>query len=81
VCELDEGSAEFAVLVGDAWQAKGLGTLLMKYCLDHADRTRVKRITADTGRMNARMIKIFKHFGFELEPAADATLLKATKSL
>jgi acetyltransferase len=81
VCDVDTGRAEFAVLVGDAWQGKGLGTLLTKYCLNHADRTRVKRITADTGRMNTRMIKIFKHFGFDLEPAGDATLLQASKAL
>jgi acetyltransferase len=81
VCDLGSKIAEFAVLVGDAWQGKGLGTLLMEYCLDHADRTRVKRITASTGRMNTRMIKIFKHYGFDVEPASDATLLQATKWL
>jgi acetyltransferase len=81
VCDLDTGRAEFAVLVGDAWQGKGLGTLLTQYCLDNADRARVQRITADTGRMNSRMIKIFKHYGFDLEPASDATLLQVTKTL
>jgi acetyltransferase len=81
VCDVDAACAEFAVLVGDAWQGKGLGTRLMKYCLDNADRTRVKRITADTSRMNTRMIKIFKHYGFDLEPGSDPTLLQATKWL
>jgi acetyltransferase len=81
VCDVDTGGAEFAVLVGDSWQGKGLGNLLTEYCLDNADRRRVKWITADTGRMNTRMIKIFKRYGFDLEPASDATLLQATKRL
>jgi acetyltransferase len=77
----DAPRAEFAVLVGDAWQGKGVGTLLTKFCLEHADRSRVKWVHADTGRTNHRMIKIFKHYGFDLQPASDATLLQATKRI
>ncbi len=79
---LDEARrAEFAVLVGDAWQGKGLGSLLTKYCLDHVDPSRVRCIFGETHSDNARMIHIFKHHGFDLRPAADPTLLSATKML
>ncbi|MEX2092566.1 MAG: GNAT family N-acetyltransferase, partial [Pirellulales bacterium] len=73
--------AEFAVLVGEPWQGKGLGTLLAEYCLRHADRVQVQEVHAVTGRMNTRMIRVFKRLGFEFSPAADPTLLMVTKRL
>jgi acetyltransferase len=71
------GRAEFAALVGDAWQGHGLGHIFLDYCLRNADRTRVREIYGITGRDNERMIKVFKRSGFEMLPGPDATLLKA----
>ncbi len=73
--------AEFAVLVGEPWQGKGLGTLLTEYCLKHADRVSVQDVYAVTGRTNTRMIHVFKRLGFDLAAADDPTLLLATKRL
>ncbi len=81
VTDLRTGRAEFAVLVGEPWQEKGLGNLLMKYCLDHADRIRVREVYAVTGRTNTRMLRVFKRFGFELGPDTDPTLILATKTI
>jgi acetyltransferase len=77
----ETGRAEFAVLVGDAWQGRGLGTLLMKYCLDHLDSDRLQSIYGETTRDNTRMIRIFKQHGFQLGPAADPSLLRATRAV
>ncbi len=73
--------AEFAVLVGEHWQRKGLGRLLTAYCLKHADRQKVQEVYGITGRSNAGMLHVFRHFGFDLEPADDPTLLRASKRL
>ena len=71
------GRAEFAVLVGDAWQRRGLGHVFMDYCLRNVDRARVHEIYGITARDNERMIKVFKRHGFQLVPGPDATMLKA----
>ena len=48
-----EPRAEFAVLIGDAWQGRGLGTLLCQYCVKHAQRIGITEIYATTARDNA----------------------------
>ena len=73
--------AEFAILVGDPWQGKGLGRLMMEYCLRHIDRSQIGEVYGDTARDNVRMIRLFKRFEFSLNPSSDPALLRATRSL
>ncbi|MGD9722931.1 MAG: GNAT family N-acetyltransferase [Pirellulales bacterium] len=75
------GRAEFAILIADDWQGQGLGKLLTRACLDSVNRDCVHCVYGETERTNTRMIALFKHFGFELEPGEDRTLLRATKVL
>jgi acetyltransferase len=81
VNDIDTKRAEYAVLVGEPWQGKGLGNLITEYCLKHVDRGQVHEIYGVTGRTNTRMIRLFKRFGFDMGPASDPTLLLATKQL
>ena len=76
-----DSRAEFAVLVGESWQGKGLGNLFMQYCLKHAGRIDVRHVYGVTGRTNERMLLVFKRFGFELGPGADPTLMLATREI
>ena len=69
------------MLVGEAWQGKGLGNRLTEYCLRHAGRIQVDEVYVVTQRDNQRMIQVFKRWGFRLEPASDPTLLVATLRL
>ena len=66
VADPDRESAEYAVLVTEAWQGRGLGTVLTEYCLEVAKRWGVKQVTAFTTPTNARMARIFRNSGFEV---------------
>ncbi|MBX9787295.1 MAG: bifunctional acetate--CoA ligase family protein/GNAT family N-acetyltransferase [Pirellulales bacterium] len=79
VSEVGRPRGEFAVLVGDAWQGRGLGTLLTDYCVRHADRVGVEEIYAITGRENQRMVKIFKSQGFDVVADVDPTVFRAIR--
>ena len=61
-------SGHFGIAVRDDWQGKGIGTELMKACVDFADNwlglTRLDlRVYVD----NAPAIALYKKFGFEIE--------------
>lgn len=63
----DMENLEYAVLVSDRWQNRGLGGLLTDHSLDIARRWGVKRINAQTKSDNSRMIQVFRNRGFEIE--------------
>ena len=62
--ESDETVAEFAILVADAWQGKGLGSLLLDYCMEIAVQWGVQRIVAETDPQNTKMLTLFRRRGF-----------------
>lgn len=62
--EAEDNTAEFAVLVTDAWQGKGLGGMLLDYCLEIAGNWGVKRIIAETDPQNRKMLTSFRKRGF-----------------
>jgi acetyltransferase len=59
--------AEYAVLVGDPWQGRGLAELLTTACLAIAQTTGLQRVVAETTADNTGMLAILKHHGFKLE--------------
>ncbi|HEV3025774.1 MAG TPA: GNAT family N-acetyltransferase, partial [Pirellulales bacterium] len=67
VADPDHDEAEYAVLVGDPWQRRGLGSRLTDYALEIARVWQVRRLTAETAPDNSRMLAMFKHRGFELD--------------
>jgi acetyltransferase len=68
IAEADLQSVEYAVLVTDAWQNKGLGSVLTRYCVDIARDWGMKRIIAHTNSDNPRMVAVFRKLGFEIIP-------------
>ncbi|HVU51784.1 MAG TPA: bifunctional acetate--CoA ligase family protein/GNAT family N-acetyltransferase [Polyangia bacterium] len=70
--------AEFALLVRDDWQRRGLGTELLRRIVDVARRERVARVTATMLPDNQAMMRIASRLGFEVrcQPGdAEATAL------
>ena len=81
VADADHEAAEYAVLVADAWQGRGLGGLLTSYCVEIAQRWRLKRVFAETARDNHRMLATFRKWGFELDDKAVPDAVIARKTL
>ncbi len=62
----DAESCEFAIVVADAWQGKGLAHRLMSVLIDTARSRGLKFMTGDFLAENRRMIKFVSALGFVL---------------
>ncbi len=69
--------AEFAMIVGDSNQKKGLGEELLRRLLQIARDEKLKRITADILPDNRPMQRICEKLGFKLKRSLDNPELKA----
>jgi RimJ/RimL family protein N-acetyltransferase len=56
----DPASAEFAVVVEDAWQGAGLGRQLLRDLTELAARRGVRELTATVQADNARMVRLIR---------------------
>ncbi len=63
--------AEFAVVVSDQWQNKGLGAELTKRMVDVARHEKVKHLVAYTLAENHHMQTLSKKLGFQIKHSAD----------
>jgi acetyltransferase len=59
----DRESAEYAVVVADAWQRRGVARLLMARLVDCAKARGLKRLEGAVLRANSRMLKFMADFG------------------
>ncbi len=66
-----ELSAEFAIVVGDAWQGRGFGMLLMQRLIAIAKRAGYVHFYSDTFASNAGMISLAGRCGMSVVPVAD----------
>jgi acetyltransferase len=67
----ETGEAEFAVVVGDPWQGRGLGYHLMERLIAVARERGVKRLAGSVLRENAPMLQMVREFGFVERPSAE----------
>jgi acetyltransferase len=65
ITDLNHERAEYAVLVPDPWQGKGVGGLLLDYCLELAARWGITEVVAETDPENMRMLSLFHKRGFD----------------
>jgi acetyltransferase len=77
----ETGDAEFAVVVTDAWQGKGVGTLLMRRLTVVALERGVKRFVGEVLRENGAMLRLMGGLGFTVRPTDDPTVLRAEMDL
>jgi acetyltransferase len=71
VANPDRESAEFAVVVADAWQGRGLGRALMGKLIASAKRRGFHRLVGSILGMNASMQKLVRKLGFRLRADPD----------
>lgn len=79
VLDSSHQSAEFAVLVADAWQGLGIGHWLTERCLRIASERGVLQVVAETTAENNRMTDVLLHCGFDVKHQADARAVLAVK--
>jgi acetyltransferase len=81
VADPNHDTAEYAVLVADPWQGKGLGMILTRYCLEIACSWGVKRIVAETSPDNFRMMTTFRELGFDFKEGETEGVVSVSKRL
>lgn len=82
VIDPDGNGCEFAVVVADEWQERGLGKKLMQTLIRHADSRGIKRIHGTVLKNNRKMIQFVKGLGFEvIADPDDPSLLQVNKYL
>jgi len=66
------GDAEFAIVLSDDWQGRGLGTRLLASLLVAAKNHGVRRLVATTLSENDRMLALGRKLGFKVatDPAS-----------
>jgi acetyltransferase len=77
----DVETVEYAVLIGDPWQDRNLGSLLTDFCLEVSERWGLGRVVAQTTRDNERMLAIFARRGFHAEYDASGSEVQLVKEL
>jgi acetyltransferase len=73
----ESGSAEFAVVVGDAWQGHGLGNHLMSRLIGVARERGVRKLDGLVLAENNEMLKLMSKLGFVREKEADGVVTVA----
>ena len=81
VADADHTNAEYAVLVADAYQGVGLGSLLTDYCLEICQSWGIGTVIAETAPENQRMIGMFQRRGFEMDRSFSSDVVLGRKEL
>lgn len=81
VRDKDGKSAEFAIVVADAWHGRGIGSRLLGKLADVARGRGLKQLYGDILGMNRPMLHLVRKLGFTLERHEDPTLTRASLSL
>ena len=82
VRDADAGGAEFALVVADAWQRKGVGTLLLQALQRQARAAGIERLHGITFSSNQAMQNLARKLGFvQRANPQDATLRQVEKTL
>ena len=81
ITDANHDTAEFAVLVSDPWQGKGLGAMLLDYSLEVAAQWGIERVVAETDPGNVRMLRVFEKRGFRFQVHREDDVVLVEKSL
>lgn len=78
----DGASCEFAIVVADAWQRKGVGTLLMRTLIETASARGLRTMFGEVMAGNRKMRGFMQRLGFQLtQDPGDPHLMRAEMRL
>ena len=82
VIDPDGANCEFAIVVADTWQKRGIGKKLMNALIRHLQTSGVKRVSGSVLKSNSAMRTFIKQLGFaETDIPGDSSTLLITKKL
>jgi len=71
IMEPNPRRAEFSIVVGDAWQGKGIGAALLERCLSIAQARGVELIWGTALAENTQMLRLARKLGFSVKRQPD----------
>lgn len=75
-------AAEFAIVIGDAWQHRGLGRALLTELIAHARQAGLRQLFGPTLSENAAMVGLARSLGFSARrDAGEAYIINLTLEL
>jgi acetyltransferase len=77
----ETGVAEFAVVVSDPWQGRGLGWHLMERLVKVARQCGVKQLLGLVLRENSAMLKLVHELGFREQPSEEPSVVEVVLDL
>jgi acetyltransferase len=81
VADPDLETVEYAILVDDPWQNRGLGGIVTEYCENIARDWGLNRIVAQTTVDNTRMIHLFETRGYKVSRDSASGEVRVRKGL
>ena len=78
---IDGKKGEFAILVSDPWQGKGVGEELLKRCLDIVRDMHMEQVWGLVLRSNSGMLKLGEKLGFRKKWLSEEDVFELTKDL
>ncbi len=73
----EANEAEFAMLIGDAFQHHGLGTEMLRRLIEIARAEQLTKVTADILPENDHMLRVCRVLGFKLRYSIEERVIKA----
>ena len=74
----DGRHGEFAVVVGDPWHGKGIGSNLLEKCLEIAEKRGFRQVHGFVLRENKSMLALGEKLGFQAKTSADGQEFELT---
>ena len=79
VMNADAKSCEFALVVADKWQHKGIGSQLMRALIDAARQRGFKVMDGEILSNNSTMLKLTEKLGFSVSTSVDDPSVRVVK--
>ena len=77
ICRLTDQTCEFAILVADRWQKRGIGSYLLEKLKSEALLRKFSKIQGYILSYNSQMISLAKAHGFKIESVPKDKLVLA----